>query len=324
MSDERADVVEVATIQEQAEQRAEGVAADHVLAALEERAEDGRLAVDTMAAWHRTCEDDRRSAAEDVDAAEERLDELRASLGPVDREGNLARARIEEYADHVEAVRSELAGVADRLAATPERPDSPVAVYEAAQRLRQCGGAIHEVAHTLHHLEEEFDEFETWLDEPTARIDDLGEEIDGFERYLDNTENLLSRLETGDTAGLRPFDAWLAAYHLQRMMALVFDELRADIAELETWLARRDGTYDGEVAALRERLDALEERHAACSKRLDAATVEVEGFERKRADVAESLAEFEAALDAYDPPVDWAAVEALVQSQFDDLGIELG
>ncbi|AZH24486.1 hypothetical protein [Haloplanus aerogenes] len=323
MSDERDRAFEVATVRERVAARDDIDAAEHVLAAIEDHAEDGRLTVDAIVDWHRTCRETHRSTVEDVDAAATRLDEIRASLDPVDREGNQVQARFDEYEGHLDGMRSDLSAAADRLDETAKRPNSPVACYEAAERLRQSQGQIHEVAHGLHHLDEEFDMFETWLDDPAARIDDLDEEIEGFERYLDNTDGLLARLETGRTGTTDPFDAWLAAYHLQRMMTLVFDELRSDIAELETWLERQEGDYEAELTALRDQLDALEERHEECSKRLDAATVEVEGFERKREAVADSLDDFESTLDEHEPPVDWAAVEGLVQSQFDELGIEV-
>jgi len=320
MSDERTRELAVATVRERV---ADEDAEEHVLAAIEDRADDGLLSADAMAEWHRTCREHRRSTADDIEAAADRLDEIRASLDPIDRDSNLVRARVDEIERELDAMRSELSAAADRLSSTTERPDSALAVYEAAQRLRQCEGTTHEVAHALHHLDEEIDMFETWLDDPDARIDDLGEEIEGFERYLDNTEGLLGRLETGATGATDPFDAWLAAYHLQRMMTLVFEELRSDIAELDAWLERREESYEAELTELREQLAALEERHEECSKRLDAATIEVEGFERKRAEVAESLDAFEAALDDHEPPVDWAAVERRLQAQFDDLGIEL-
>lgn len=323
MSDERDRTFEVETVRERATGRDDVDAADHVLAAIEDRAEDGQFPVDAMADWHRTCREHRQSTADDVAAAADRLDDIRASLDPLDRDATQVEARFDEYETHLDAMRSDLSAVADRLAATTERPKSPAAVYETAERLRQCEGTTHEVAHGLHHLDAEFDEFETWLTDPETRIDDLSGEIEGFERYLDNTEGLLGRLETGNTGATDPFDAWLAAYHLQRMMTLVFDELRSDIADLETWLDRREESYEAELTDLRDQFDALEERHAGCSKRLDAATVEVEGFERKRAAVADSLDEFERTLDGVEPPVDWAAVEERVQTQFDELGIEV-
>lgn len=321
MSDDHG-AFEVSAVRDRAARREDGVD-ESVMAAIEARADDGRLAPDAVADWHAECREAHRSTTEDVDAAEERLREIRESIDPVDRDTNQVRARIEEFADQFDSMRSALSTTADRLDDTPTAPESPAAVYGAAEQLRRCGRVVHEVAHSLHHLESDIEAFETWLDDPETRIEELDDEIDGFERYLDNTEALLDRLESNDTADIRPFGSWLAAYHLQRMMSLVFDELRADIADLDAWLERRDGSYGDAVADLRDRLDALEARHAACSERLDAATAEVEDFERKRAEVAESLDRFEATLDDHEPPVDWGAVEELIQGQFDDLGIRV-
>ncbi|AXG05975.1 hypothetical protein DU500_05690 [Haloplanus rubicundus] len=320
MSDDRR-AFDLSTVRRRAEERTE-TDVDRVLTAIEDRADDGRITADAFADWHRACRDHYRSTAADVDDAESRFEALLDSIRPAERETNQVRARIEEYESQIDAMRSALSTTADRLDATPERPDSPAAAFEAAAQLRRAGRVVHEVAHSHHHVEEGLDAFETWLDDPATRIDDFGDEIGGFERYLDNTEGLLDRLESDDSDEFEPFDAWLSAYHLQRMMALVFDELRADMAELETWLERQDGHYDDDLSALRDRLDALETRHETCSERLDAAAADIEEFESKRAAVADSLDCFEAALDEHEPPVDWEAVEELVQSQFDELGIQ--
>jgi chromosome segregation ATPase len=320
MSDDRR-TFDLSTVRKRAEERTDSDV-DRVLTAIEDRADDGRITADAFADWHRTCRDHYRSTAADVADAEARFEELRDSIQPAERGTNQVRARVEEYESQLEAMRSALSTTADRLDATPERPDSPAEAYEVAAQLRRAGQVVHEVAHSHHHVEEGLDAFETWLDDPATRIDDFGDEIGGFERYLDNTEGLLDRLESDDSDEFEPFDAWLSAYHLQRMMALVFDELRADMTDLEAWLERQDGNYDDELAALRERLDALEARHGACSERLDAAAADIEGFAAKRAAVADSLDRFEAALDEHEPPVDWEAVEELVQSQFDELGIQ--
>jgi DNA repair exonuclease SbcCD ATPase subunit len=323
MTDERERAVDVSTVRERVAERADIDAAEDVLDAIEERAEDGRLDPDAFAEWRRACRRRRRSTAEDAERIEARYRELLESVAPADRDSAQARTRIEEYEEEFDSVRSGLSTVADWLAAVPEAPGSAVALYEGAEQLRRCERAIHEVEHTLHHVEEGVEEFETWLHDPAARIDALGDEIGGFERYLDNTEGLVDRLEASGGDGFDPFDAWLAAYHLQRVMAVVVDELRTDVEELEAWLARREGDYGDEVARLRDRLDSLSERHAACSQRLDAASEHVDGFAEKWAAVAASIDEFEAALDGLEQPVDWAEVEGLVQEQFDDLGIQL-
>ena len=322
MSDERR-TVDFSTVRDRTEERDDIDVDQNVLAAIEKRADDGRLALDAFTEWHRECREAHRETVAAVDETEAAFEALLEPLDPVDRDSNQVRARIEEYADQFDAMRSALATTADRLDATPDAPESPTAVYEGAEQLRRAERVVHEVAHSHHHVEEGIESFETWLHDPVARIDDLGEEMGGFERYLDNTEHLLDRLEAGDADDIRPFGSWLSAYHLQRMMALVFDELHADIDELDAWLERQDGHYGDAVADLRERLDTLEGRHETCSERLDATAADIEGFEAKRAEVTDSVDEFEAALDEQEPPVDWEAVEELVQSQFGELGLQV-
>lgn len=313
----------VSTVRERVEKRDDLDGVANGLTALEDRADDGRITVETMRDWHRTCRESHRSTAADLSDAEARFEALAASLDPIDRDTNQVRARLDEYEGRFDSMRSALASTEERLDATPRTPESAVAVYEAATNLRRCGQVVHQVAHGLHHVEEDIEAFETWLDDPATRIDTLDEEIDGFERYLDNTEGLLDRLETDGATGIRPFGAWLAAYHLQRMMSLVFEDLRADIADLDAWLERRDGSYGADMAALRDRLDGLATRHETCSARLDAATAGIADFESKHAEVADSLDRFEANLDGREPPVDWGEVDDLVQEQFDDLGIRV-
>jgi chromosome segregation ATPase len=313
----------VSTVRERVEERDDLDGVANGLAAVEDRADDGRITVETMRDWHRACRESHRSTAADLSDTEARFEALAASLDPIDRDTNQVRARLDEYEAQFDSMRSALAATEERLDATPRAPESAVAVYESAANLRRCGQVVHQVAHSLHHVEADVEAFETWLDDPATRIDTLDEEIDGFERYLDNTEGFLDRLEADGAAGIRPFGAWLAAYHLQRMMSLVFEDLRADIADLDAWLERRDGSYGADVAALRDRLDDLAVRHETCSARLDAATAEIADFESKRAEVTDSLDRFEANLDGREPPVDWGEVDDLVQGQFDDLGIQV-
>lgn len=323
MTDEQEWTVDVSTVRERVRERVDTGHGANVLTALEDRTDDDWITAETMTDWYWACRESYRSTAADLADAEARVEELESSLDPTDRDTNQVRARLDEYADQFDSMRSALASAEERLDATPATPESADRVYEAAADRHRCERVVHEIAHSLHHVEEGIEAFETWLHDPVTRIDALDDEIDGFERYLDNTEGLLDRLEADDTAGIRPFGAWLAAYHLQRMMTLVFDDLRADIADLDAWLEGRDGSYGTEVAALRDRLDELAARHETCSERLDAAAAGIDDFESKRAGVAESLDRFETALEGRAPPVDWGNVDDLVQGQFDDLGIQV-
>ncbi|WP_251341640.1 hypothetical protein [Haloplanus halophilus] len=323
MSDERDGGVAVSAVRERVAADDGDDVTEGVLAGIEERAADGRDATDAITVWHEECRRKCRAVAEDVDDVEERLREVLAPLDPAVRDTTQVQGRIDEYEDEFETFRSDLDAVLDRLAETERAPSTAAACCEAADWVWRCERTVGMVAHNCHHLEEEIEEFETWLHDPETRLDSFAEELDGFEEYLDNTEGLLDLLEAGGGRGVDPFDAWLAAYHLQRVMGVVFEELRTELAELDSWLAEQDGAYGDELATLRSRLDSLAERHEACSTRLDAAESAVDDFAERRADVAASLDRFEAAIADLEPPVDWGEVERLVSEQFEDLGIEL-
>ncbi|WP_435067563.1 hypothetical protein [Haloplanus sp. C73] len=319
MSEDRDRSVAVSTVRDRVAERDD--VDENVLSAIEDRAEEGRVTPETMADWHRECREERESTAGALDAMESELQSYVSDLDPAERERNQVQARVEEFESEFDDLGRALDAVAARLSDTPREPTDPAAVYDAAAALRRCSRSTHDVAHALHHLEQALDEFATWLDDPETRIEELGDEISGSERYLENTETLLEQVESGQSP--EPFDAWLAAYHLQQVMGAVFAELRTDVSELASWLDDRDGDYGDDVAALRDRLDDLETRYEACSRRLDETTDAIDDFESKRAAVADSLDEFEATIADLEPPVDWAAVEELVQAQFDEHAIDV-
>jgi chromosome segregation ATPase len=322
--DDKPEPVSVETLRERVRNRGDVDADEDVLAAIEERADDGRFTVDAFADWHADCREAHGSTVADLERLAERLEALLADLDPADRDGTQVRGRVGEFEDRFDAVRDELAAADDRLADTPRAPDCAVERYTGARRLASCERTVQEMAHALHHIEEELDAFETWLDDPATRIAELDEEVRGFGEYLDNTEGLIERLEADGADppdGFEPFDAWLAAHHLQAVMAVVFEELRADLADLDAWLERRDA--DRDTGALHDRLAALEERHAACSDRLDAATETIDGFDESRAAVADSLARFDERLAALERPVDWGEVDRLLREQFEALEIRM-
>jgi len=320
MSDDRDRRVAVSTVRDRIEKR-DGDVDENVLSAIEEWAESGSVTPEAMAEWHQERREERESRAGAIDAVEADIHELVADLDPEEQANNQVQSRVEEYEGEFDRLRDELDAAADLLAETPREPASPTAIYDAAVDLRRCAGTTHEVGHALHHLSDEVDIFETWLHDPERRLEEFDDEISGSEQYLENTEALLERVESGQSP--EPFDAWLAAYHLQQVMDVVFTELRADVSELESWLDGQDGDYGDDVADLRDRLDALATRHEACSRRLDEAADAIDDFESKRAGVAGSLDQFEGALSGLEPPVDWATVEQLVQAQFQKHDIDV-
>ncbi|WP_338738176.1 hypothetical protein [Haloplanus salilacus] len=325
MNDELDDV-DAETVRDRLRESSVDVDED-VLSGIDARTTDGSIDVAAFEAWYDECADRRRSVAERTERFETRLDEYRASLDPAERDFDHVRVRFEEYDERFDAIRAELASVADRIETASRTPTSATALYETARLLSAAEKALHGIAHELGHVEEGLDEFGSWLTDPAVRLDDFDGELDTVARYLDNTDRLLTNVEThaaDPPPGFRPFDAWLTARHLHLLVAVVFEELRADVDELAEWLERLDGTHDAELSALTDRLDALADRHASFESRIDEATDAIDGFEGKYADVAEEVDRFAADLDAVEPPIDWATLEERIDEQFDELGISHG
>jgi chromosome segregation ATPase len=320
------DDVDVETVRERIRGSSVDVDED-VLSELDARADDGRIDLDAVEAWYDEVEERRQSVVERTDRLAARLEEYRESLDPIERDFDHVGVRFSEYDERFDAVRTALASVEDLIESASREPESAVALYETARSLSECEHSLHSVAHELGHLDEALDRFESWLADPAVRLDDFEDELDTVERYLDNTERLLTNVEThaaDPPAGFRPFDAWLTARHLHLLVAVVFEELRADVDELARWLEHLDGDHDAALSALTDRLDSLAARHESFDGRIDDATEEIAGFEEQHAEVADDVERFAAELDAVEPPIDWAALEDRIDEQFDELGISHG
>ncbi|MFC7047116.1 hypothetical protein ACFQH6_18500 [Halobacteriaceae archaeon GCM10025711] len=101
--------------------------------------------------------------------------------------------------------------------------------------------------------------------------------------------------------------AWLDVAFQHRVQRLVLADVRAELADLRTWADREDIADEERTAAVESRLDDLESRLAAADDRLDD-VARPEWRER----FGDRLSAFEAALDGFEPPVDWADVQAAV------------
>jgi septation ring formation regulator EzrA len=316
--------VDIGTVRERLEEDAAVVVEDRVVSALEERAvEDGSVSAEAVASWYDDCEAGLDSVEERVADLEARLDGFRESLDPAEREFAHVRARFDEFHEQFESVREAIAGLTDRLDAASRAPESTRELYATADRLSTVESAVGEVHHSLEHVEEEVDPFETWLVDPTARVAYFEEELQVVERYLDNTEELLETIEAhadDPPEGFDPFDAWVAARHLHLLVTVAFEEFRSDVAELARWLDGRDD--DADLSTLTDRLDSLETRHESFEIRFDDTADTIDGFESAYADVADDVERFEATLDDLEPPIDWTALEERLNEQFDTLGIE--
>jgi hypothetical protein len=272
---------------------ADGDDPEAVRAALERVADDGVVTVAGV-------EDAVGDLAGAVSTAETRaelasvaLADARETAAPVAHLDAVA-GRLDRFASRVGDVEDaveDLHAALDRLLDGDDAPD-PLATGET---VRDCARRATRVQTVANELQFDLDDFETWLSDPDVRHDELAGDVGAVDEFLD----ALSDDATALDGEARWFDATLR----HRVAGLLLADLRADLSDLRTWPG---ADRPVSVGATVERLDAVEDRHAAIGDCLDAAAADA-GWPDRFADRLDAAI---AALDAHDPPVDWGAVES--------------
>ncbi|MFB6095937.1 MAG: halo transducer protein [Haloferacaceae archaeon] len=270
-----------------------------------------------------------REAAE---AAQENLagtlftPETRAELASIDVAS--AREHAEDVAD-VDAVRTRLAdlearaddiqGRADALGPALqdllERDPETADLYDlaaAVQSLTEEANAVHREADQLRF---DVETFETWLGDAETRFGDLEDDADALRTSLEEIDSALDGLEPaaeedgdGDDRAADLAPAWLNTTLQHRTLGLTLADLRAELADLRT-LADRDDEEAPELAdGIEARLEELAARHEALGTRLERLAAPA-----WRTRYGDRLAAFEAELAAFEPPVDWGAVQTTLR-----------
>jgi hypothetical protein len=236
------------------------------------------------------------------------IDDAREAAAAVDHLDSVAE-RLEEFEKRHAAVADRVDGLGDRLQSVVALATESDAIYETAVEIRRLTAAANAAQQTADELGVDAEEFEAWVRAPDRRLDALDDDADAVAAFVDGVAETVDALAAGevdadvDPAAVR-FDAALR----RRVARLLLDDLRAEVDDLRAWPdpAPDDahGAVDSEgLAALDDRLAGLEERWRSIGSRAD------EGWRDRYGD---RLAEFEAALDDHDPPVDWGAVESLL------------
>jgi uncharacterized protein YoxC len=231
-----------------------------------------------------------RKAAEpfaDLDTVAARLDALERRLGPVEHQ-------VSELGQALQHV----------VSADPETD-----VYATAVGIQQLTEAANAAQRTADEIYVDAEEFQRWLTNADARFDDLGDEIESLAESLDGLANAVDDLAAAATTDGREGETetdtavgWVDATLRHRAVGLLFDDFRAELADLRI-MAERDGVPDA-ADDLDDRLDDLEERWATVGDRLDdlARSAWHDRFDDR-------LAAFETALAEFDPPIDWGELQ---------------
>jgi chromosome segregation ATPase len=213
-------------------------------------------------------------------------------------------ARLDAYADRLDAVKARAAALTDDLRAPVERLDDPEAVYELALELREVATTAQGVVRTADDLSTDLEAFESWLDDPDRRYDEFAEDIDLLDESLTELSDAVDALPGESEA---PASDWADATMRTRVLDLLVADLRAELAALRAWADREDEPFR---AALDERVADLEHR---VEELADTLAERTEPAWRDR--YADDLAALERDLETLEPPVDWEHVQGTLEER---------
>ncbi|WP_435074015.1 halo transducer protein [Halorubrum sp. HHNYT27] len=238
-------------------------------------------------------------AAEKLAGAREAAD-LAADLPPV-------IGRLDDFdvrLDGIENRADDLGDAVQEVLDTREDGD----LYAIARRVKRVTTAATEVQRAADDLQFEIDSFETWLADADRRAEELAADVDALAESVDELDAAVESLaaDGGGTGSERDAASrWAAAMVRHRVASLLIADVRAELAALRTWAERED---EAPPSGIGSRLDEIRTRHEAAGERL-AAHAEPEWTAR----FGDRLAALDESLDAMDPPVAWAEVEAVVE-----------
>lgn len=239
------------------------------------------------------------------------IDDAREAAAALDHLDSVAE-RLDGFETRHAAVASSVDDLGDRLQSVVELANDPDTIYEAAVEMRRLNAEANSAQHTADKLGVDAEEFEAWIRTPDRRVDALDDDADAVADVLDGVAGSLDALADGDVdAGVEPAAVRFDAALRHRVSRLLLDDLRAEVDDLRAWpdpgSDDAHGTVDAEgLAALDGRLTDLGDRWRSVGDRFDGGAV---GWRDRYGD---RLADFEAALDDHAPPVDWRAVESLL------------
>jgi chromosome segregation ATPase len=232
-------------------------------------------------------------AYEDATAAAATVDDL-----------EIVAARLDGYADRLDAVEARAVDLADDLRTPVEQLDDPAAVYELAMELRDVATTAQGVIRTADDLSQDLDEFEVWLTDSDRRYDEFAEDIDIIEESLAELATAAAALST---ASETPAADWADATLRVRVMDLLVADLRAELAALRAWADRVDVQFR---TGLTERVADVERK-----------TTELRDTLAERAEPVwhdqfdDTISTFEAELDDFEPPVEWNRVQETLEQR---------
>lgn len=237
-----------------------------------------------------------------LELAATELEDARASAAGVEP-NPLVRTRVETFEARYESIEERVTELGTDLRQLLDRRDEAGALYEVATGIQSLTAEANDCQRAADELQVDLQAFQRWLGDPSVRYETLGDDIDALERSVDDLEAIADSI-TGADAPADPAAQWAGAVRQRQVLALVLEDLQWELAELREW------ERGGEAATvIDDRLDALDGRLTRLRGQLDDAAEPAWTDQ-----YADRLAAVESALDAFDPPVDWGEVDAVLEA----------
>jgi hypothetical protein len=215
--------------------------------------------------------------------------------------------RLDAFAERLSAVESRISDLRPDLSIPDDIRRRPVAAYDLAIDIREAVTAAREAVETADDLSFDIEQFQSWVDHPDRRYDVFAEDVDLVVESVDDLEAAADALPDG---AADPAARWAAATMRVRVLSLLIDDLRAEHRDLRV-LAERNG--DPFRDGLGDRLGGVADRASGVESTLDE-TAEPAWRDRFAAD----LVAFDEDLEAFEPPVDWGAVDRTLEAHRPD------
>lgn len=248
-----------------------------------------------------------------LELAESALADAQEAAEPV-TDLAVVRERLSRFETRQARIEGEVSALGETLQELVDRSDDPDDLYALAGEIQRLTGTANDLQQAADDLTLDLESFERWLGNPDVRVREFADDVDALEEFHDNVAAAVGEIADAETTDDPPTGgadheeigrAWIDALLCHRVLALLITDLRDELADLRTW-ADREGIGDGERAAdLESRIDDVEEAITETGERLEnLARSEWENQYHDR------LKTFEETLETFEPPVDWRAVRA--------------
>ena len=223
--------------------------------------------------------------------------------------------RLDGFEERVRTIEAQVGELGQDLQSLVDGYDDPTDLYATAAGIQRLTERANTLQAAADDVQLELERFESWVETESARLTDIEEDVAAAESELDELDAAVTELESGiesveDPAAVDGLAAgWVQTSVGRRITAVLLADLRAELADLEAWPG---GLEDEQrLADVRADLDALETRLDAVDRRLDTLA---EPAWRER--FGDRLDDLDAALDEFEPPVDWGALQATVEETY--------